>query len=345
MAGMEYSVEEIDEFIDSSEINLDVFINKTILVTGATGFIGSQLTWFLIRLFFILKSNSKIYLLVRNELKAKELFSSYPNCIVITSLESIDDKQVDFIFHTASVTSSQVMVDCPVETIKTSVLMTDDMLNFARSHLSKMVYLSSMEVFGKVTKGVGKLKEDEYGYLDVLSSRSSYPESKRLCECLCHAYAVEYDVDVSVARLCQIFGPGVKYNDSRIMSEFCRCVVEKRDIVLKTSGESVRNCCYIWDAVLAILVLAIKGQKGESYNVANKDICLSIKENAEFLCAKFPEIRLRFEITNTNKFPPLSKLSLDTSKLEDLGWSAKIGLNDMFERSIKYFSRLKNEKI
>ena len=94
-----------------------------------------------------------------------------------------------------------------------------------------MVYLSSLEVYGTPEKDADLITENDYGYIEPLSVRSSYSEGKRMVECLCASYAHEYSVPVKIARLSQTFGPGVAYEDGRVFAEFARCALEQRDIV------------------------------------------------------------------------------------------------------------------
>ena len=119
-----------------------------------------------------------------------------------------------------------------------------------------------------------------------MNVRSSYPESKRLCESLCSAYASEYGVPAKVVRLTQTFGVGVSYNDGRVFAEFARCAIEGRDIVLKTKGQTKRNYIDIDDAVNAIFTVLLKGVAGEAYNVANEDTYCSIYEMANMVAEK-----------------------------------------------------------
>jgi dTDP-glucose 4,6-dehydratase len=82
-------------------------------------------------------------------------------------------------------------------------------------------------------------------------------------------------VSVVITRLCQTFGAGVAYDDNRVFAQFARSVIEKKDIVLRTKGETYRNYCYTRDAVVALFLLLCKGRAGEVYNIANFDTGIS----------------------------------------------------------------------
>jgi dTDP-glucose 4,6-dehydratase len=98
-------------------------------------------------------------------------------------------------------------------------------LEFARERKVKgFVYLSSMEVFGVTDTRLIEVNETDYGYIDILNPRSSYSESKRLCECLCASYASEFALPVKIARLTQVLGAGIDYNSEWVSAYFARCV-------------------------------------------------------------------------------------------------------------------------
>jgi CDP-glycerol glycerophosphotransferase len=193
-----------------------------------------------------------------------------------------------------------------------------------------------MEVYGKTDfERVEPLREDDYGYIDILNVRNSYPEGKRMAENMCYSYAKEYDVPIKVARLAQTIGASVDYRDGRVFAQFARNIVERKDIVLKTEGKSIRSYCYITDCVSAIFAMLERGKNGKSYNVANPDTTCSIKEMAEMLCDKYTSSKLKFEL-DTRCYPVDSKMFLDVSALlEDTGWHAQVTLEEMFDRLLQ----------
>ena len=330
---------DIKEIVNSKYLNWDKFKNSTVLITGATGLIGSTITKSLIFVNEVFKTNIKILALVRNKKKACKIFPKGVNFIVQDISEPLRiNQKVDYIIHTANSTSSRGFVEQPVETINSIVQGTKNILEFAKNKkIKSLVYLSSMEVFGKTdfTKEEA-LKENDYGYIDISEVRSSYPEGKRLAENMCVAYAKEYSVPVKVARLVQTIGASVDYFDNRVFAQFARNVVERKDIILHTTGESIRSYCYITDAVIGILVLLERGKDGEFYNVANEETTCSIKQMAEMLCNKYTSSKLRFELDD-KLYPPASKLKVDTSLLKELNWKPSVNLEEMFNRLVQDF--------
>jgi len=330
-------VKIIEKDIESvvSSFDPDILSGKTVFITGGTGLIGKTLVPVLTGL------GAKVLLLVRSEEKAKGLFGE--TCAYyVGTVETIPaiDRDVDYVIHMASPTSSQFFVNHPVETMTTAIQGTKNILELARQkNVSGLVYLSSMEIYGYPKKG-HMITEDEVSGFDTRIPRNSYPLSKLTCEMMCSAYASEYGVPAKVARLTQTFGPGVEYNDGRIFAEMMRCVIEKRDIVLHTTGETERCYLYTADAASAVLTVLLKGESREVYNVANECTYCSIREMAE-LVAKLGSIKVQYEIDTVQRgYAGTLYSKLDTKKIRNLGWKPKVGIREIFERMI--FSQREN---
>lgn len=338
----ETKIEELDtrEVVESQYINWKFFKNSTILVTGATGLIGEQIVKSILLANEEKKTNIKILALVRNKKKALSKFPKNKDLKFLVQDISAPLKhcgKVDFVIHTANSTSSKDFVERPVETINSILTGTKNVLDLAKSKKVKsMVYLSSMEVFGKTDfNSTHALKEEDYGYIDILNPRSSYPEGKRLAETLCHSYFKEYNVPVKIARLVQTVGAGVDYNDNRVFAQFARNICERKNIILKTDGSTERSYCYVTDAIVAFFVMLERGSNGEAYNVANEKTNCSIKELAEMLCTA-NDLKIEFQLDG-KLYPPATRLFVDTSKLKELNWSAKVDLKEMFDRLVQNF--------
>lgn len=307
------------------------------LITGATGLIGSALVRY-----FVARGDVVIAA-VRDVDKAQLMFSGMLGVTVMKwdlSLQLKSDVAVDCVVHAAGETSSRSFVDRPVETIGSVIDGTRNVLEFARlARVKSMVFLSTMEVYGAPTSE--RVTERDYGYLDPLEVRSSYPEAKRLAENLCVSYAKEYGVPVKIARLTQTFGEGVNYNDGRVFAEFARAILEKRDIILKTEGTTARCYCYLGDAIDAIVKIMECGENAIAYTVANEDTFCTIREMAEMLIDAHPESGARLVIDTANAaergFAPPFRMRLDCSRLMALGWKPKVGLVEMYNRMMAAF--------
>lgn len=343
--------EDVEQLVADFKVD-EKLKGSTVMVTGATGLLGGQIVKTLACFNRMKNTDIQIIAYVRNAKKAQDMFGHLVERGDVTVVEGdINEKisgveKADYIIHAASATSSKYFVTNPVETIKTAIDGTINVLEFAKEkgNLKGMVYLSSLEVYGTPTEGKKNIKEEDYGYIDIINTRSSYSEGKRMVECICASYAAEYQVPVKMARLSQTFGPGVEYNDGRVFAEFARCAIEKKDIVLHTQGNTVRTYCYIKDAVSALLYVMLEGKEGEAYNVTNKDTAISIKDMAQMVADTVGEGKIKIVIDIPKDiasfgYNPEMVICLDSSKLESLGWSATVGLQEMYERMCAGFTK------
>lgn len=140
-----------------------------------------------------------------------------------------------------------------------------------------------MEMYGTPDPALPCVTESDYGRVDVLQVRSCYPEGKRMCECLCAAYAHEYQLPVKIARLAQTFGAGVSTSEGRVFAQFARSLMKGEDIVLHTEGKSYGNYCATCDCVRGLLTILLRGVNGEAYNVANEKTNIRIRDMAQMI--------------------------------------------------------------
>ncbi|RHB40481.1 NAD(P)-dependent oxidoreductase [Enterocloster aldenensis] len=324
-------------------MDLSIFEEKTIFVTGATGLIGKTIIKTLLEYNSISKKKIRIIAGVRNLDKAYKIFSKYNQNdleYLVADLYNLKPFKlnIDYIIHAASQTSSKAFISEPVETIITAIKGTRNVMEIARANnVLGVVYLSSMEVYGSPSTD-NKIDESYSTNLNTMAIRSCYPESKRMCENLCASYFSEYQVPVMIIRLTQTFGEGVEYNDSRVFAEFARCVIERRNIQLNTKGQTKRSYLYIQDAVDAILTVLINGKPCEAYNAANENTYCSIYDMACMVARECAEERITIEIceSDISKFgyAPILHMNLDTSKLKSLNWTPSVDLKEMFSRMI-----------
>lgn len=347
---------DLEFFVDKNKRFLvNNFENKNIVISGATGLVGSLVIKFLLCANRILNLNMLIIGLARNEDKVNKIFNDvidredlkivYEDICQMINIE----ENVDYIIHGASITSSKLFATIPVDVIKTAIDGTYYMLDLAkRKNVEGFVYMSSMEMYGNPYKGHEYASEDDLGYIDNLDTRSCYSEGKRMCENLCVCYAKQYGVDVKIARLAQTFGSGVDYEDPRVFAQFAKSYLNHEDIVLKTKGESYGNYCFTLDVVMGLLTIICKGEKGEAYNISNENTNMQIKDMAKLVAEEIAEgeIKVKFDISEDIKklgFAPDVNLKLNNEKLRNLGWEPTYDLKEMYEHLIESFKVQRGE--
>lgn len=335
--------EDIDLFITSNQDLHDRLRGKTVLVTGATGLIGSFIVFALISLskklsipFSVIAHGRSLEKLVsvfgEESERPANLVLSAENCGKLSSSCS----SINYIFHTACPTASRDFVEKPLEVIDSIYSGTKGIIELAEEKRSEsIVYLSSMEVYGQVNKDV-PLSEDDLGQLDLTTVRSSYPMAKRLAELLCRSFYEERSVPVKIVRLSMVFGPGVQVEDKRVLNYFVQQVRKGLPITLLTEGKSKASVLYLLDAVNGVYRTLLSGENGQTYNLANPANYLSIKQMAE-VASNISGCDLKLSLQNKSKLPYRedSFLNLDVSRVRALGWEPTFDLSKIFHRVLQ----------
>lgn len=322
--------------------------NSTILVTGATGMIGTFLIDSL-----LYKSNQEnlnitIYALGRNEQRAKDRFKEYYNQDnFIFVKQDVNEpfnfnNQVDYIFHCASNTHPKQYSTDPIGTITTNILGTKNILDYAiNNQTKKVVFLSSVEIYGENRGDVDRFDESYCGYIDCNTLRAGYPEGKRAGEALCQAYFEKYDLDIVIPRICRVYGPTLLDSDTKALTQFIKNAVNKEDIVLKSEGNQYYSYCHVTDVISALLYSLFKGEQGQAYNVADKDSDIHLKDLAALL-AKYSNTKVIFDLPDEIErkgFSKATKALLNSDKMKELGWSSKYSIETGLEETLLFLTK------
>jgi len=342
--------EDLD-VIASGNLDWDKLRNKSILITGATGLIGTFLIDLLMYRNSKYNNDIKIYAIARNREKALIRFKEYFNsCFFVFIQQDIQNPlelntSVDYIIHGASNVHPIVYATEPVNTIITSVLGTKSILDFAsKNNVKRTLYISSSEVYGVNRGDVEAFKEDYCGYLNCNALRSCYPEGKRAAETLCQAYIGEKNIDVVIARCCHVYGPTMGDDDSKVIAQFMRYSVNGKNIVLKSKGDQLFSYCYVADICSALLFLLLNGKKGEAYNISDNGCNLSLLEIANILI-DYTGKEIIFDIPSSVEatgYSDATKRLLDNLKLQGLGWKPMYSIKDGLIRTIEILKHLKS---
>lgn len=262
---------------------------KTVLISGATGMLGSCLVDAIMVWNRQQAKPCKVIALGRNLEKARQRFEEYWNISgfvfiqnnVCKPLDNLSEA-VDFVVHAASHADPVNMAKYPVDTLLVNVLGTRNLMEYGLAHgMKRFLYVSSGEVYGQPNENQDDFTEDHCGPLDLSNPRSCYPEGKRAAEVLCQSYRSQFGADVVIVRPCHLFGPTMSRQDSRAVVEFLWSAADGKNIVLKSDGLKERSHCYVVDAVQALLLVLEKGVSGEAYNIADKRYQMTIREFAE----------------------------------------------------------------
>lgn len=311
-------------------IDLDFLQDRTVLVTGASGMLGSCLVDLLCVWNQTQASPCRIIALSRNREAARQRFEpvweenffSFRAQDVCDKLDGLPDA-VDYIIHAASNADPVSMAKYPVDTLMANVLGTKNLLDYGLSHgMKRFLYVSSGEVYGQPdTKGTDFI-EVYCGALDLASMRSCYPEGKRAAEVLCQSYISQYGVDAVIVRPCHLFGPTMTERDSRAASEFLRKAAAGEDIELKSAGLLERSHCYVLDAAAALLLVLRAGACGQAYNIADRQYQMTVREFAERAAGagRCNVVCIQPSQLEAKGYSRVSRMVLDASKVEMLGW-------------------------
>lgn len=324
---------------------LNQLSHRCVLVCGACGLIGSSLVEYLLQSNILLSTDIRVIALGRSVEKLRKRFEKYTNLaeLILFPADITDEtslakliSQIDYVIDCASPAHPVAYANNPVDVLKTNIIGTLNLLNLCKLKKSRFLYVSSSEVYGNPFEKVDvdfANTENDYGYIDLLAQRSCYPEGKRAAENLCISFDKQYDCDVVIARLCQVFGSAVAQDNSRADAQFLRKCISKENIILKSPGTQIRSMCYVKDAVIAILYVLLFGKRDNAYNIANKNSIASIRELAECM-AETAGVKVAFDIPSDEEkkgFTNITRAVIDATKTEELGWKAKYDFQSAVE--------------
>ncbi|MCX6722130.1 MAG: NAD-dependent epimerase/dehydratase family protein, partial [Candidatus Staskawiczbacteria bacterium] len=285
---------------------LNVFKNKTVLITGANGFIGRSLTHFFIYLNEKFSENIKLILVDKefknnhqNNVLTKKYDVKFLKLDLLKKLEL--DFDVDYVFHLAVIISHELNSKTPVDSLRVNILGTENILDAVKDkNIKKFIYFSSAGIYGSPDEKNIPTTESFNGNISPISPRSCYAEGKRAAEALSMAYYRQYNLPVNIVRPFHMYGPLMNFQGDNALNFFLNCGFNNKDIFLETTGEDTRSLCYITDVLSIILLVCLNKKSGEVFNVGNEEAEIKIIDLANLINKIFGN-RIKVHIRKNNK--------------------------------------------
>ncbi len=334
------------EDIANAPISWDKLKGKTLLLTGAGGFIGYYMTCGLLLRNDLYGDNIKVLALERFGDFARAKFGKLLDRDDVTLIEQditvpIEAERADFVIHAASQASNIEFERDPVGTISANLSGTQNALDFAKESGSEAsLIVSSLKVYGTLYTGKPYIEEDDNGYVDFTSYKNCYAIGKRAAETLAASYSKQYGMNIRIVRPSYIFGAS-RLDDDRVWAQFIANIVRGQDILLKSNGATNRSFCYVTDTVTAMLHVLLDGENCVPYNISNEKSNTTIRGFAQAACEVFPERNMKLAFANPEDeiMPEPSPLDptpeiMDNKRIRSIGWEPKIDLKEGIRRAV-----------
>ncbi len=315
------------------------FDGKTVLVSGAAGFLGSWLSDVL------LEAGAEVYGidnfasgLRRNIERAleRENFHFYEADVSKELPQEIIKKDLDFVFHLASRASPFEFEHYPLEIIDSNTIGTRNMLEIAKKSDARFLFTSTSEVYGQPK--VVPTPETYWGYVNPIGIRSCYDESKRLGETITMAYHRQFDLDVRIVRIFNTYGPRMRADGiyGRVVPRFVVQALKGKPITVFGDGKQTRSFCYVTDQIRGILKLMLSERaRGEVVNVGNpKEITII---HLAHLVKELTDSQSPIEFHPLPPDDPPRRCPDITKARELLDWKPEVGLKEGLKRTIEWF--------
>ncbi len=312
---MHFIIEEDGEgIIRELSSDLDKLRGRTVLVTGFSGFVGTYISNLVLRANrTVLKGEPCRFVGIDNFARGRadwvdEIAKSPAVTVIDHDISqglphALDALRVDYILHAASIASPTYYRLHPIETMDANVQGLRGLLDFALKHqdsLRGFLFFSSSEVYGNPTPENIPTPETYPGNVSFTGPRACYDEAKRFGETLCVNFHRVHGLPINSVRPFNNYGPGLKLGDRRVIPDFFRDVLAKKDIVLLSDGKPTRTFSYIADAVAGYFKVLLSAPGGEAFNIGVDKPEISIRELAETVIQVSAEVlgirvELRFQ--------------------------------------------------
>lgn len=340
--------QDLKKIVDEIKEEAKVLEGKTILISGGSGFIGSYIT-------------AVLYLLNKNVFKQKCKVISIDNFITgsrknflidikdknfeILSgdirLPIVTNEKIDYVIHAAGLASPYYYQKYPLDTIESAIFGAKNLLELSRVFKPEsFLFFSSSEIYGDPDSKFVPTPETYAGHVSSVGPRACYDESKRLTETLCMVYKQIYGIPIKIVRPFNIYGPGMKPTDYRVMPTFIYNALRGKNLPVHDKGVQTRTFCYITDGITSIFKVLISGKPGEIYNIGNDTPEIGIFELAQMVSDIVGNGVKAKRINYPSHYPAgePQRRCPDLTKIKtELGYNPQVDLKTGLQQTIKWF--------
>jgi UDP-glucuronate decarboxylase len=266
-----------------------LFEGKTVLITGANGFLGQ---YFLEAFVYLNQSVFKTPCDIVaadshiTNTTTNDSLGALPYRFLLQDVSKpfpVEEKP-DYILHAAGIASPMYYRRFPLETIEVATEGTRHMLELAhKTKCQGMVYFSSSEIYGDPDPANVPTAETYNGNVSSIGPRACYDESKRLGETFCSVYHKQFKTRVMIVRPFNVYGPGMKEADYRVLPNFANSIKAGKALTIYGTGHQTRTFCFVEDAILGFLQVLLLGKSGEAYNIGNPSPEISMRGLVELI--------------------------------------------------------------
>lgn len=337
--------DDIKEIYDSLGQSIERLSGKTVLITGAAGFLGRYFMSLLTYANEINPSNPITIIALDSYItsgipQGNNILRNDKNVEWIVGDASIGSQlpnQFDYIIHTAGIASPEHYRANPLLTIDVTINVTRSLLERAKKDNSRMLFFSSSEIYGDPSPENVPTHESYRGNVSTLGPRACYDESKRLGETLCWIYQTYFGVHVCIARPFNVYGPGMMPKDYRVLPNFATQIALVKPLKIYGSGKQTRTFCYVSDAIIGFMKILLESKKPDVYNVGNPSPEISmidlanrirnlLSKDIKIELIEYPESYPEDE--PNRRCPDIAKIS------QELGFNPKV---DLEKGLVKFF--------
>ena len=315
-------------------------MKKTVLITGAAGFLGSHLCdYFISKNYKVLGIDNLITGSLTN-LSHLESSSNFEfREIDITHNFKITDS-IDYILHFASPASPIDYLQIPLETLRVGSLGTENILKIALKNKARILIASTSEVYGDPFEH--PQKEEYCGNVNPVGPRGVYDEAKRFQEALTTAYHTYHGLDIRIARIFNTYGSRMRVNDGRAIPAFMGQVLRNESLTVFGDGSQTRSFCYIDDMIVGIYKL-LHSNYNKPLNLGNPEEIALIDFANEIIALGKKNNKIIYKPLPIND--PIKRKPDITKAMNILNWKPKVSRKKGLEITFNYFRSLSLEEL